>query len=161
MKGEKSVVRIKMEEDRMGNAAGLEGETAVVIITEKEENGKVRTGVALAREMKPLEFAAATGEAMRRALKTIAGRTIFPEELLVDIFYLRLKVGERTNVKTTARRKFNEDHPLGDRRAGMSPRYIGRDTRIREGKRKEDRRQMRRDHMKNGGCKIASPNDYR
>lgn len=35
MKGEKSVVRIKMEEDRMGNAAGLEGETAVVIITEK------------------------------------------------------------------------------------------------------------------------------
>lgn len=93
MKGEKSVVRIKMEEDRMGNAAGLEGETAVVIITEKEENGKVRTGVALAREMKPLEFAAATGEAMRRALKTIAGRTIFPEELLVDIFLSTLKSG--------------------------------------------------------------------
>lgn len=80
------MVRIKLEEDRMGNAAGLEGEAAVVIITEKEKNGKMRTGVALAGGMKPLEFAAVTGEAMRSALKTIAKESIFPEELLMDIF---------------------------------------------------------------------------
>ena len=87
------MVRIKMDEDRMGNAVGLEGETAVVIITEKEKDGKMRTGVALTGEMKPLEFVAATGDAMRSALKTIAGRTIFPEELLMDIFLSTFKSG--------------------------------------------------------------------
>lgn len=93
MKGEKSVVRIKLEEDRMGNAAGLEGEAAVVIITEKEKNGKMRTGVALAGGMKSLEFAAVTGEAMRSALKTIAKESIFPEELLMDIFLSKFNSG--------------------------------------------------------------------
>lgn len=87
------MVRIKLEEDRMGNAAGLEGEAAVVIITEKEKNGKMRTGVALAGGMKPLELAAVTGEAMRSALKTIAKESIFPEELLMDIFLSKFNSG--------------------------------------------------------------------
>lgn len=84
------MVRIKMDEDRMGNTAVLEGEAAIIISTEKARNEK-GTRIVIAGEMDSLNFSGLFGQAVREALKTIAANSIFPEDLLMDIFLVALK----------------------------------------------------------------------